>query len=109
MLTAVYCISFVMLSAGAGYIISDAVSGLDVADRCTDVAVAADSCTSVAIAADSCTGVAVASDRCTVISDVRFYSSQLFLRGVLVLLWLLKIGPALLTALQCIVLLSLTY
>ncbi len=38
-----------ILSAGAVYIISDAVSGLDVADRCTDLAVAADSCTSVAV------------------------------------------------------------
>jgi hypothetical protein len=56
MLTAVYIIA--ILSAGAVYIISDAVSGLDVADRCTDVAVSA----------DSCTGVAVASDRCTLYS-----------------------------------------
>jgi hypothetical protein len=63
MLTAVYIIA--ILSAGAVCIISDDVSGLDVADRCTDVAVSA----------DSCTGVAVASDRCTVISDVRLYSS----------------------------------
>jgi hypothetical protein len=64
-----------VLSAGAAYIIFDAVSGLDVADRCTDVAVSADSRTSVAVASDSCTGFVVAYDRCTVISDVRLYSS----------------------------------
>jgi hypothetical protein len=57
------------------YIISDAVSDLDVADRCTDVAVSADSRTSVAVSADSCTGFAVASYRCTVISDVRLHST----------------------------------
>ncbi len=44
-----------ILSAGAAvYIISDGVSGLDVADRCTDLAVAADSCTGVAVASDWC-------------------------------------------------------
>jgi hypothetical protein len=64
MITAVYIIA--ILTAGAAvYIISDAVSDLDVADRCTDVAVSA----------DSCTGFAVASQRCKVISDVRLYSS----------------------------------
>jgi hypothetical protein len=63
MLKAVYIIA--ILSASAVCIISSAVSGLDVDDRCTDVAVVA----------DSCTGVAVASDWCIVISDVRLYST----------------------------------